>query len=93
MALNLESLVNEVPLVWFLGREFDSDIYISNNTLSEGGDDLADMICQYVKCADKYRKYLGVQEKERYLILTDNLNVFLKPLIVRNLRHLRYLLV
>ena len=74
MALNLESLVNEVPLVWFLGREFDSDIYISNNTLSVGGDDLADMICQYVECADKYRKYLGVQEKERYLILTDNLN-------------------
>ena len=32
------------------------------------------MICQYVKCADKYRTYLGVQEKERYLILTDNLN-------------------
>ncbi len=74
MALNLESLVNEVPLVWFLGREYDSDIYISNNTLSVGGDDLADIICQYVKCADKYRTYFGVQEKERYVILTDNLN-------------------
>lgn len=74
MALNLESLVNEVPLVWFLGREFDSDIYISNNTLSVGGDDCAPTICQYVKCADKYRTYFGVQEKERYAILTDNLN-------------------
>ena len=74
MALNLSSLKNEIPLVWFVDREFDSDIFMSNNTLSVGGDDLSPVICQYVNCADKYRKYLGVQDRERYLIVADNLN-------------------
>ena len=76
MSLNLESLKREVPLVWFLEREYYADLFVSTNTMEIAGeDDAEEPVCHYIRCADRYRKYHGVRNIEKYVIVTDNLNV------------------
>ncbi len=76
MSLNLESLKREVPLVWFLEREYYADLFVSTNTMEIAGeDDAEEPICHYIRCADRYRKYHGVRNTEKYVIVADNLNV------------------
>ena len=76
MSLNLESLKREVPLVWFLEREYYADIFVSTNTMEIAGeDDAEEPVCHYIRCADRYRKYHGVRNIEKYVIVADNLNV------------------
>ena len=56
MSLNLESLKREIPLVWFLEREYFADLFVSTNTMEIAGeDDAEEPICHYIRCADRYR--------------------------------------
>ena len=74
MRICLDLIEQEVPLVWFVAKENSAEICVCNNTnrVLESGDS---GICDYVNFADSYRTEFGIGKRERFIFVTDNINV------------------
>ena len=74
MRINLDLIEQEVPLVWFVAKEYSAEICVCNNTnrILESGDS---GICDYINFADRYRNEFGIGKRERFIFVTDNANV------------------
>ena len=74
MRIYLDLIEQEVPLVWFVAKENSAEICVCNNTnrVLESGDS---GICDYVNFADSYRTKFGIGKRERFIFVTDNINV------------------
>ncbi len=74
MIMNLDLIEQEVPLVWFVAKEYSAEICVCNNTarILESGDS---GICDYINFADSYRSEFGIGKRERFIFVTDNTNV------------------
>lgn len=71
MIYNTNSLESEVPLVWPLRRENNADICFSLNTAVI---DPQSCTVRYVERAQQYREEIGTGKRERFIIVTDDLN-------------------